>query len=129
MQAGRRLRLPALRVILQAWPWGLLLLALVAVRLSKATTGRNQIAHAALNILEKDILAFLAEEATMRAYGPSDASTATITAVIAVSSRTTAPSESRDPINALNTYSDGNVITSVRANSAGTFTADATTCG
>ena len=35
MQAGRRLRLPALRVILQAWPWGLLLLALVAVRLSK----------------------------------------------------------------------------------------------
>lgn len=35
MQAGRRLRLPALRVILQAWPWGLLLLVLVAVRLSK----------------------------------------------------------------------------------------------
>ncbi|MEX0588653.1 MAG: rod shape-determining protein MreC [Cyanobium sp.] len=35
MQAGRRLRLPALRVILQAWPWGLLVLALVGVRLGK----------------------------------------------------------------------------------------------
>ena len=35
MQAGRRLRLPALRVVLQAWPWGLLVLALVGVRLSK----------------------------------------------------------------------------------------------
>ncbi|MFN9907426.1 MAG: rod shape-determining protein MreC, partial [bacterium] len=35
MQAGRRLRRPALRVVLQAWPWGLLLLALVGVRLSK----------------------------------------------------------------------------------------------
>ena len=35
MPAGRRLRLPALRVVLQAWPWGLLLLALVGVRLSK----------------------------------------------------------------------------------------------
>lgn len=35
MPAGRRLRLPALRALLQAWPWGLLLLALLAVRLSK----------------------------------------------------------------------------------------------
>jgi rod shape-determining protein MreC len=35
MQAGRRLRLPALRVVFQAWPWGLLALALVGVRLSK----------------------------------------------------------------------------------------------
>lgn len=35
MQAGRRVRLPALRVVVQAWPWGLLLLALLAVRLSK----------------------------------------------------------------------------------------------
>jgi hypothetical protein len=61
--------------------------------------------------------------------GPSDARTATITAVMAVSSRTTAPSDSREPINALNTYNDGNVIRRVRANSAGTFTAAATTCG
>jgi len=35
MQAGRRLRLPPLRLVLQAWPWGLLLLTLLAVRLSK----------------------------------------------------------------------------------------------
>ena len=35
MQAGRRLRLPPLRLVLQAWPWALLLLALLAVRLSK----------------------------------------------------------------------------------------------
>ena len=35
MPAGRRLRLPALRVIVQAWPWALLALALLGVRLSK----------------------------------------------------------------------------------------------
>jgi rod shape-determining protein MreC len=35
MQAGRRLRLPALGAVVQAWPWALLLLALLAVRLSK----------------------------------------------------------------------------------------------
>ncbi len=35
MQAGRRVRLPALRVVVQAWPWGLLLLALLGARLSK----------------------------------------------------------------------------------------------
>jgi rod shape-determining protein MreC len=35
MQAGRRLRLPALGAIVQAWPWALLVLALLAVRLSK----------------------------------------------------------------------------------------------
>ncbi|MDA0717666.1 MAG: rod shape-determining protein MreC [Cyanobacteria bacterium] len=35
MQAGRRLRFPPLRVIVLAWPWALLLLALLAVRLSK----------------------------------------------------------------------------------------------
>lgn len=35
MPAGRRLRLPPLRQIRQAWPWGLVLLALVAIRLSK----------------------------------------------------------------------------------------------
>jgi len=35
MQAGRRLRLPPMRLLLQAWPWGLVLLALLAVRLSK----------------------------------------------------------------------------------------------
>lgn len=35
MQAGRRLRLPALGAVVQAWPWALLVLALLAVRLSK----------------------------------------------------------------------------------------------
>lgn len=35
MPPGRRQRLPALGGILQAWPWVLLLLALLAVRLSK----------------------------------------------------------------------------------------------
>ncbi|MCP9808611.1 rod shape-determining protein MreC [Cyanobium sp. HWJ4-Hawea] len=35
MPAGRRLRLPPLRQIRQAWPWGVLLLALVGIRLSK----------------------------------------------------------------------------------------------
>jgi rod shape-determining protein MreC len=35
MQAGRRLRLPALGSLVQAWPWALLVLALLAVRLSK----------------------------------------------------------------------------------------------
>jgi rod shape-determining protein MreC len=35
MQAGRRLRLPALGAIVQAWPWALLVLTLLAVRLSK----------------------------------------------------------------------------------------------
>ncbi len=35
MPAGRRLRLPALGAVVQAWPWALLLLALLAVRLSK----------------------------------------------------------------------------------------------
>lgn len=35
MQAGRRLRLPALGAVVQAWPWALLALALLAVRLSK----------------------------------------------------------------------------------------------
>ena len=35
MQAGRRLRLPALGPVVQAWPWALLVLALLAVRLSK----------------------------------------------------------------------------------------------
>ncbi|MFQ6538557.1 MULTISPECIES: rod shape-determining protein MreC [Aphanothece] len=35
MQAGRRLRLPPLRWLTAGWPWGLLLLALVGVRLSK----------------------------------------------------------------------------------------------
>ena len=35
MQAGRRLRLPALGPVVQAWPWVLLALALFAVRLSK----------------------------------------------------------------------------------------------
>lgn len=37
MQAGRRLRLPALGAVVQAWPWALLVLALLAVRLSKGT--------------------------------------------------------------------------------------------
>ena len=35
MPAGRRLRLPALGAVVQAWPWALLVLALLAVRLSK----------------------------------------------------------------------------------------------
>ena len=35
MPAGRRLRLPALGALVQAWPWALLVLALLAVRLSK----------------------------------------------------------------------------------------------
>lgn len=35
MQAGRRLRLPALGAVAKTWPWALLVLALVAVRLSK----------------------------------------------------------------------------------------------
>jgi rod shape-determining protein MreC len=35
MQAGRWLRLPALGAMVQAWPWALLVLLLLAVRLSK----------------------------------------------------------------------------------------------
>lgn len=35
MQAGRWLRLPALGAVVQAWPWALLVLLLLAVRLSK----------------------------------------------------------------------------------------------
>lgn len=35
MPAGRRLRLPALGAVAKAWPWALLVLALIAVRLSK----------------------------------------------------------------------------------------------
>ena len=37
-------------------------------------------------------------------------------------------SANREPTRALNTYSEGNVTTSVRKNSAGTFTVEATSC-
>jgi len=44
----------------------------LAARLGKASTGRNQITHAAFSLLGRDILAFLAERAVSDACGPLD---------------------------------------------------------
>lgn len=60
--------------------------------------------------------------------GPNDASTASITDIAATSSRIIAPIVSREPTSALNTYSDGNVISSVSRKSIGTFTTAAPIC-
>ena len=56
---------------------------------------------------------------------PNEAWSASITPRAAISSRTTAPKVRREPTRALKTYRDGSVTTSVRKNSAGTFTAAA----
>jgi hypothetical protein len=60
--------------------------------------------------------------------GPSDAATATLTTIAAMSSRSVDSIDSRQPTSALKTYSDGNVTASVTRNSAGSFTVDAITC-
>ena len=60
--------------------------------------------------------------------GPNDARTASVTASVAINSRNTEAIVSREPTSALKTYSDGNVTTSVRKNSAGTLTVVASNC-
>ena len=60
--------------------------------------------------------------------GPSDASTASSTAIAPTMSLRNAPNASLDPTSALKTYKDGMVTISVKRNSSGTLTMLATIC-